>query len=189
MLPTMIAEPEPDSDEADHAQTEIGGKLVDPRYPQANGNGRAPSTVQVSQSMQRPAVPPPPPVHNSATAPTAALRPLGGSGPQPQQMPNPTPQPMPVQMPPTFTPSGMPAMPPPGVLHGSAPQPVQSGPFEHIDPAALASPVGDGYPMVDWAAEAATPIRVVPPWMLALLFVGAIVVALGITMIIALIIR
>ncbi|MBS1123011.1 MAG: serine/threonine protein kinase [Deltaproteobacteria bacterium] len=62
-----------------------------------------------------------------------------------------------------------------------------------LDPqraAELASPVGHHYPaQVDWAAAAARPARPMPPWMLVLLFLGAIGVALAITMVIARIIR
>jgi hypothetical protein len=52
--------------------------------------------------------------------------------------------------------------------------------------ASLMSPVGQHYPQdVDWAAAAAKPVRVLPPWMLALVFVGALGVALGLTIAIA----
>jgi hypothetical protein len=82
---------------------------------------------------------------------------------------------------------------PPG--SGSAPQPVVmgSGPqpsFDPaVDPASVMSPVGENYPAVDWAEAAAVRVRVVPPWMLALLFVGALVGALVVTILIAKIIR
>ena len=52
------------------------------------------------------------------------------------------------------------------------------------------SPVGEQFPhQVDWAAAAARPAKAIPPWMLALLFVGALTVALMVTMVIAKIIR
>jgi serine/threonine-protein kinase len=52
------------------------------------------------------------------------------------------------------------------------------------------SPVGDHYPQqVDWAAAAAQPAKAIPPWMLAVLFVGAIGIALTLTIVIAKIIR
>jgi hypothetical protein len=53
----------------------------------------------------------------------------------------------------------------------------------------IASPVGDGYPQVDWAEAAAMPVRVLPPWMLAVLFVVALGVALGLTFAVAALIR
>jgi serine/threonine-protein kinase len=56
--------------------------------------------------------------------------------------------------------------------------------------AGLMSPVGDQYrPQVDWAAAAAKPAKALPPWMYAVLFVGALGVALLITIVIAKIAR
>jgi hypothetical protein len=52
--------------------------------------------------------------------------------------------------------------------------------------AGLISPVGQQYPEnVDWNAMAARPARAVPPWLLAALFVGAIGIALALTIVIA----
>jgi hypothetical protein len=52
--------------------------------------------------------------------------------------------------------------------------------------AEMASPVGPQYPGgVDWAAAAGRPARAMPPWMLAVLFVGALGGALLITILIA----
>jgi hypothetical protein len=54
----------------------------------------------------------------------------------------------------------------------------------------LMSPVGPNYGQdVDWAAAAARPAKAIAPWMLALLFVGALGIALGITIAIATAIR
>jgi hypothetical protein len=54
----------------------------------------------------------------------------------------------------------------------------------------LLSPVGQQYPeQVDWAAAAASRARAVPPWLLAILFVGAIGIALALTVIVARLIR
>jgi hypothetical protein len=56
--------------------------------------------------------------------------------------------------------------------------------------AELMSPVGQHYPeQVDWNAMAAGRTRALPPWMLAVLFVGAIGIALAVTIIIARLIR
>ncbi|CAN5771128.1 hypothetical protein BH11MYX3_BH11MYX3_27460 [soil metagenome] len=56
--------------------------------------------------------------------------------------------------------------------------------------ASFMSPVGPQYPnQVNWADAAAMPARAIPPWMLALLFVGAIVTALLLTIVIAKIAR
>ena len=52
------------------------------------------------------------------------------------------------------------------------------------------SPVGQQYPQqVNWADAAAMPARAIPKWMLGVLFVGAIVAALILTMVIAKIAR
>jgi serine/threonine protein kinase len=52
--------------------------------------------------------------------------------------------------------------------------------------ASLLSPVGEHYvAQVDWSAAAAAKARAVPPWLLALLFIGAIGVALALTIVIA----
>jgi len=53
----------------------------------------------------------------------------------------------------------------------------------------MASPVGPGYGDHDWDAAAAAPARAIPPWMLAILFIVAIGVALGITIAIATIVK
>jgi hypothetical protein len=54
----------------------------------------------------------------------------------------------------------------------------------------LMSPVGQQYPdQVDWGAAAASRTRAVPPWLLAVLFIGTLGVALAITIVIAKIIR
>ncbi len=67
-----------------------------------------------------------------------------------------------------------------------------SGRFDANRAIDLASPVGHQYPMQserDWATLAALPARALPPWMLALIFVGAIGVALVITIVIARLVR
>jgi hypothetical protein len=52
--------------------------------------------------------------------------------------------------------------------------------------ASVMSPVGEHYPgQVDWSAAAAAKARAVPPWLLAIFFLGAIGVALGLTIVIA----
>ena len=52
------------------------------------------------------------------------------------------------------------------------------------------SPVGQQYPEhVDWSAAAASRARAIPPWMLAVLFVGAIGIALALTIVVARLIR
>jgi hypothetical protein len=52
------------------------------------------------------------------------------------------------------------------------------------------SPVGQYYPEpVDWSAAAAGRARALPPWMLAVLFIGAIGIALALTIVVARLIR
>ncbi|HEU4733862.1 MAG TPA: hypothetical protein VFT22_38480, partial [Kofleriaceae bacterium] len=54
----------------------------------------------------------------------------------------------------------------------------------------LMSPVGPRYgEPVDWSAAAAAPARAVPPWLLAILFIGALGIALTLTIVIAKLIR
>jgi eukaryotic-like serine/threonine-protein kinase len=135
----------------------------------------APLAVRQTAARRAPTPPPLP----SNLAPTAALRPHNGpSASQPNMQAQSGPQ---GSMPPP--------MMEPAVLLGSGSHPAQSAPFQQVDPMSVMSPVGESYPVVDWAEAAAVPIRVVPPWMLALLFVAALGVALGVTLIIAMIIR
>jgi hypothetical protein len=54
----------------------------------------------------------------------------------------------------------------------------------------LMSPVGQHYPEhVDWGAAAASRARAVPPWLLGILFLAALIIALGLTIVIAKLIR
>ncbi|HEX3475415.1 MAG TPA: protein kinase [Kofleriaceae bacterium] len=75
---------------------------------------------------------------------------------------------------------------------GYDPHHATHGPLS-IDPqraAELMSPVGQYYPEhVDWNAAAAGRARALPPWLLAVLFVGAIGIALALTIIVARLIR
>jgi eukaryotic-like serine/threonine-protein kinase len=119
-------------------------------------------------------------------------RPKGTTAPppqQPQQIPS---SPYPVVSGRPFSTDLAPSLPPPGA-HRSP----QSGPHRpsipnsgpHPSPG-LMSPVGDSYPAgVDWNAAAARRARALAPWQLALLFVGALGMALLLTMMIAKIAR
>jgi hypothetical protein len=53
----------------------------------------------------------------------------------------------------------------------------------------LMSPVGQQYPDRDWGAAAASRARAVPPWLLAVLFIGTLAVALTLTILIAKLVR
>ena len=88
-----------------------------------------------------------------------------------------------------------PTMPPqsgPQVAPQSGPLPVfpDSGPMPVQHAANLMSPVGQQYPQqVDWAEAAAMPARAVPPWVMVLLFIGAIVAAMLVFILIGSIVR
>jgi len=70
---------------------------------------------------------------------------------------------------------------------GSGPGVMQGGP---MDPMRVASPVGQNFGGdIDWAAAAAAPARAVPPWKLAVLFLGALGAALLVTLLIAIAFR
>ena len=69
---------------------------------------------------------------------------------------------------------------------GSGPQPANPHQYDPAHAANFASPVGPGYMNdVDWAAAAAAPAKAIPPWKLAVIFAGALVAALLVTIIIA----
>ena len=80
-------------------------------------------------------------------------------------------------------------MPGPGMPGGPGMQPGYPMPGAMFDPqraADLMSPVGQQYPgHVDWAAMAARRARAVTTWRLAALFVGAIGIALLLTVLVA----
>ena len=90
-------------------------------------------------------------------------------------------------------PGALPGLPVPGA-RGSEPgssydpqHPYAVNPQRAVE---LMSPVGQQYPQqVDWGAAAASRARAIPPWMLAVLFVGAIGIALALTIIVARLIR
>ena len=102
----------------------------------------------------------------------------------------------------SMAPTMIPGPPEPGALPGPPhPGPRGSEPGSTYDPqhpltfnpqhaAELMSPVGQHYPEhVDWGAAAAGRARALPPWMLVVLFVGAIGIALALTIIVARLIR
>ena len=86
--------------------------------------------------------------------------------------------------PPGAAPQAAPTIPPPQLPYVSPHASQQT--LLPQDAAHLMSPVGQQYPQqVNWAEAAGMPARAMPPWMLALVFVGAITAALIITVIIA----
>jgi serine/threonine-protein kinase len=83
--------------------------------------------------------------------------------------------------------AGAPALPAEGRL---GPAPGFDATLDSQRAANLMSPVGEQFSEhVDWGAAAASRIRAVPPWLLAILFVGTLGVALALTIVIAKLIR
>lgn len=179
-LPTMIADPEP---EAAQAKTALGGALVDP-----NTGGPASQPTMQPQMMGNPGMQRPPgqqppaamagyPVMSAEMSEQIAR----GADIFPSRPPGAAPQAAPHIMQPTL---------PPMVPHQPHGQHMPQQTLQPQDAAHLMSPVGQQYPQqVNWAEAAAMPARALPPWMLALVFVGAITLALVITVIIAKIAR
>jgi hypothetical protein len=102
--------------------------------------------------------------------------------------------PPPGAMPPGAMPPGQPHMHGYPVMAGGRPFSSDLAPSDlrpsqrHFDPqhaANMMSPVGDHYPQMDWTSAAARPARAMPPWQLAVLFVGVVGAALLVTIIIA----
>ena len=169
-LPTMIAELEPDDPAS--ARTGLGGRVVDADH----GAGQRNNGAGPGAPMQppRPLVQPPPggyPVMTSEMSDNIAR----GADIFPSQGPQHG----------TAPPSTMPPM---NALPIDAPHMGVHDSGHHA--ANLMSPVGPQYPhQVNWAQAAAMPARAIPPWMLGLLFVGAIFAALILTIVIAKIAR
>jgi serine/threonine protein kinase len=73
-------------------------------------------------------------------------------------------------------------------LAPSNPRPSQrsmNAPFDPQQAVNMMSPVGEQYPQTDWERAAAMSAKALPPWMLALLFGGALIGALLLTLAIA----
>ena len=211
-LPTMIAEPDDDGDAPELAKTELGAPIHPNPDPNARTvlDMAAPDLDQMRASM---GLPPqqgqsPPGQQPPAAAQQTILQRPGGAAPPPGAPPGgpgfgppgapggPPPnaaQPMaprPQNMPPVG-PGGYPVMNAQmrdQMASGATlfPGPRGGGPHDPHRAMDMASPVGSQHPMqVDWAAAANAPARALPPWMLALLFVGALGGALLITILIA----
>jgi hypothetical protein len=109
----------------------------------------------------------------------------------PSQAPPGVPSPAPYGAPPGLSDGYPPAGPPrgPDSAAGHA-FPRDGNPLDPAHAANFMSPVGPQYPEhVDWSVAAAVRARAVPPWLLAALFVGALGIALTLTIVIARIIR
>jgi eukaryotic-like serine/threonine-protein kinase len=185
-VPTVI---HPDNNPVELAKTEVASdKMIDPH-------------ARTNLDMT-------PPTLNDGRRVLAGPAPNMGPGPAPgmQQQPHPPqpsqPPPMrpnPISHPPPMGPFGYPVVDKQmsqQILQGATVFPsdhrgsgnIHRGPDS--DPMRVASPVGQHFQGdVDWAAAATAPARAVPPWMLAVLFVAALGIALGVTMLIAVIVR
>jgi serine/threonine protein kinase len=173
-LPTMIADLDESTADPAQAKTSLGGRTVDPSHGRADPNGQ---TSPASAGY---------PVMSAEMSATIAR----GGDLFPSRPPGAPPEPAPSVPPPSLPPQMQMPMPmAPPMQH---PMHQMGGhPHDSAQQAAhLMSPVGQQYPQqVNWAEAAAMPARAIPPWMLALLFVGAILGALLITIVIAKIAR
>ncbi len=162
-LPTMIADLEPEDPAS--ARTQLGGRVVDPQHGAPLGNSGPGATMPPSPLVQ------PPPGGYPMMTPEMSENIARGADIFPSQ-PAQRGSAQSITLPPTNAPH----------MGGVA----DSG--QHA--ASFMSPVGSQYPnQVNWAEAAAMPARAIPPWMLGLLFVGAIVAALILTIVIAKIAR
>jgi eukaryotic-like serine/threonine-protein kinase len=201
-LPTMIADPDDDGDAPELAKTELGA----PIHSEADPNARtvldmaAPNIDQMRASMGLPPAqgqPPqgqgqqPPPGQQPMHQQPSGAAPQLGAQPGPPGGPGFGPPGGPSPMGPPIGPAGYPVMNAQmrdQMASGATvfPSPRGGGPHDPHRAMDTASPVGGQHPMqVDWAAAAHAPARAIPPWMLALLFVGALGGALLITILIA----
>ncbi len=125
-----------------------------------------------------------PPMSPAADLTTAPEQPVTQPQGYPQQPPGPG------QGSPMHGMQGQPPMPPGPPQGYPPPGQIDSGVF--VDPSQAAnmmSPVGAQYPNVDWDAAAALPAKAVPPWKLAVFFMGALGIALTLTIVLARMLR
>ncbi len=217
-LPTMIAEPDEDSS-PELAPTAMGGMTVDPAHGAVDPHARTNLEMQPpSINGVRVSAPVPPNARPNSVPPLPQQATQIAPNPSTPNMPQPgMPQPQPgmqgmPNMPRPGNPSGPPILPSYPVMNAELREQIATGANvfpsppggrpsmqnvpdsgQYVDPsraADVASPVGQHYgDNVDWAAAAAAPAKAIPPWMLAVFFVVALGVALGITILIARAIR
>jgi hypothetical protein len=173
-LPTVITpDPEPDLDAPAYASTVLGAGLV------AASHGAPPTQngAQPQPQPNRPSMPSAYPVMDAAMSEQMMSGNLYPSEPYSRDRAARASQQQPLQH------QGPPSDSGSRSAMDSGQQYAQHG-------ASLMSPVGQQYPHpVDWAEAAAMPARALPSWMLAVLFIGAIGVALTITIVIARMLR
>jgi len=180
-LPTMIAEPDPEpSQELDEG--ELAHTVLSNSSPEDSPRAHRPTEPAAPPPQMRPSGPMVP----SGPMPQPARPSLDLSG-YPVMDAQMSAQ---VRAGATVFPSEMPRSGAMRAMDSSPRHVPDSGPQDAHRAADLASPVGPHFgEQVDWAAAAAAPARAIPPWMLALFFVGAIGVALTVTILIAKLVR
>jgi serine/threonine protein kinase len=187
-LPTMIAEPDPDTPPPpagpspaagrrtapELAPTAMAGELVDPARPSTQMDAMDAETVLRPHDPNSAPAPQPGPHPSSQQLARQSMQQL-------QQAGRPS-------MPSTNLPLSYPVMD--RELRGQMASGATVFPSDAQRAANLASPIGGQYGNdVDWNKAAAMPARAIPPWMLGVIFVAAIGVALVITIIIAKLVR
>jgi hypothetical protein len=170
--------------------------------PANNGKPRDPHRVGMAPTSPPPVAAPPVMPRASALQPTQppmpSAPPMNAPAPRPQQPQRPPPSgsPYPVMPSANLDPTTNRPYPESGAFiassgfAGARSDAERRG--EMIDPqraANVMSPVGQQYPQMDWNAAAAMPARALPKWVLVMLFVGAIGLALTITIVFARLLR
>jgi serine/threonine-protein kinase len=188
-LPTMIADLEEDS--------KAGSE------PESEPTSMAPANMLPSRRQPLPHVSDSPEI---AAAAAAAVVPMVATpGPMPAYSSTPPPAMAPAPVIP-LGPNGYPVLPSGAAALANGAAALANGHFNNVgapnvayaghaggapggfDPAHAAhlmSPVGDQFPQMDWDAAAAMPAKAIPRWLLAVLFSGALLGALLLTVLIA----
>jgi eukaryotic-like serine/threonine-protein kinase len=177
-LPTMIADPEPDTPpppaSPELAPTAMAQEILDPKRRSTQMEVPAQQPPQPSPPNGMPIARPSGPIQHDHPSQQLARQSMSQMG----QMPQPRPSNLPLSYP---------------VMdrHMRGQMAAGATVFPDVQRAAdLASPVGPGYAGdVDWQQAAAAPARAIPKWMLGVIFVGALGLALAITIIIAKLVR
>jgi eukaryotic-like serine/threonine-protein kinase len=178
-LPTMIAEPEPETPpppaSPELAPTAMANEILDPKRRSTQMEVPAQQPPQPSPPNGMPIARPAGPLQHDHPSQQLARQSLSHMGPMPQARPSNLPLSYPVMD---------------KQLRGQMAAGATVFPSDAQRAAELASPVGPGYGSdVDWQQAAAAPTRAIPKWMLGVIFVGALGIALAITIIIAKLVR
>jgi serine/threonine-protein kinase len=178
-LPTMIAEPEPDTPpppaSPELAPTAMANEILDPKRRSTQMEVPAQQPPRPSPPNGMPLAVPSAPIQHDHPSQQLARQSLSQLGPMPQARPSNLPLSYPVMD---------------KQLRGEMAAGGNVFPSAAQRAAELASPVGPGYGGdVDWQQAATTPARALPKWLLGVIFIGALGIALAITIIIAKLVR